>query len=445
MTSSLVPEAVKMTKDDKKKKPKTTKKKKEAPEQVDPISFTELQTIYNDNFPELWTPFLATLGVIAQHYIEDIENPFTLILQGPASGGKTTVLSCYMGLNEHVYWSDQFTAAAFVSHSTTTKKEDLKNVDMLPKIRHKTMITPELSTIFSDRKDSLTQTMGVLTRILDGHGYQKDTGAHGGRGYQGDYFFTWLGATTPIQPHVWKLMSTIGARLYFINVNTKVKNDGDMVDQLLGEDVYGTKLKNCKEATKAFLIGFKQAHPDKVDWDRSKEDREVIKVIAKLAMLLSRLRGAVEVYKTNSDNDGDTDFGYMPPAIEVPDRAATMLYNLARGIALTRGRTQVLYEDLPLVIEIALSSAPLERINVFNSLLGKGELTAEETAHILNSSIPNARKVMEKLRVLHLVDLNERNDGFQGPPTKFIDVAYDLMWFRSKEFRDIRKGIYETN
>ena len=424
-----------------KKKKKGSGTKGKAPEQVDPISFNELQTIYTDNFPELWTPFRAALAVMAQHYITDIANPFTLIFQGPPSGGKTTVLSCFMGLDEHVYWSDQFTAAAFVSHSSTTSKKDLKEVDMLPKIRHKTLITPELSTIFSARKERLMETMGVLTRILDGNGFTKDTGAHGSRGYQGDYFFTWLGATTPIRPHVWNIMSIIGARMFFTNVSPDTKSDEDMMLRIMGEDSYDVKLKNVKKATSAFFAGLRKAHPTRIEWSRSTEDKSVAKVIMRLAKLLSKLRGAVELSKGTVDQHGDTDFSYMPPIFEDPTRAATMLYNLARGNALIHGRTQISHADLPMVIEIALSSAPLERVNVFSALLKEGTLTTEDTADVLNCSLPNARKVMKKLEVLQLVEVSERSDGFGGQPTIFIDVTYDLMWFRSKEFRATRKGI----
>jgi len=414
----------------------------ETPELIDPISFDELKTIYNDNFPKLWESYSAALAVMGQHFIDDISNPFTLFFQGPPSGGKTTVLDCFMGLNDYIYWSDSFTAASFVSHSTTTPKNQLKDIDMLPKIRHKTLITPELSTLFQDRKDSLNQTMGILTRVLDGNGLMRDTGAHGSRGYQGDYFFTWLGATTPIQPHVWKLMGSIGARMYFLNVNTGDDSENEMLDQIMGNS-HKKKVIMCQKATKAFFIGMGAKHPEKVHWNRENENREIMKVIVKLAKLLARLRGTVDIKKTKNDETGESDFAFTQPIIEKPSRATSMLYNLARGNAIINGRKFLKFEDLPIVIEIALSSAPFDRTGVFNALLERGILTSEETADILNCSIPIARNIIKRLSVLGMVDVEDKIEGFGGRATKVISLTYDLMWFRGKDFQAMRKGIYE--
>lgn len=73
------------------------------------------------------------------------------------------------------------------------KKEKLKEVDMLPKLRNKFFLTPELSPIFSSREDELLQMLGILTRVLDGHGYESDTGAQGHRGFSGKFMYTWHG------------------------------------------------------------------------------------------------------------------------------------------------------------------------------------------------------------------------------------------------------------
>lgn len=41
--------------------------------------------------------------------------------------------------------------------ANATEKQ-LENIDLLPKIKHKTLITPELGTMFSDREDKLKAT-----------------------------------------------------------------------------------------------------------------------------------------------------------------------------------------------------------------------------------------------------------------------------------------------
>ena len=58
----------------------------------------------------------------------------------------------------------------------------------------------------------------MLTTVLDGHGYIADSGTQGRRGYTGDYQFAWLGATTPLPPHVWKITAALGSRLFFYEI-----------------------------------------------------------------------------------------------------------------------------------------------------------------------------------------------------------------------------------
>ena len=82
-----------------------------------------------------------------------------------------------------------------LSHTVlAVKKEALAKIDMLPKIKNKLLLTPELSPTFAKKDDDLIEILGILTRVLDGHGYESDTGAHGHRGYNEPMMFVWIGA-----------------------------------------------------------------------------------------------------------------------------------------------------------------------------------------------------------------------------------------------------------
>ena len=80
-----------------------------------------------------------------------------------------------------------------MSHNTAVSKEDLCEIDMLPKIRFKLLLTPELTPLFSASEDELMENLGIITSVLDGKGYVSHSGAHGRRGYYGNYMFTWVG------------------------------------------------------------------------------------------------------------------------------------------------------------------------------------------------------------------------------------------------------------
>ena len=48
---------------------------------------------------------------------------------------------------------------------------------MLPKIRLKMFLTPELTPTFSANEDDLRETLGIITSVLDGNGYVNHSGA----------------------------------------------------------------------------------------------------------------------------------------------------------------------------------------------------------------------------------------------------------------------------
>ena len=41
----------------------------------------------------------------------------------------------------------------------------------------------------------------------------------------------------------------------------------------------------------------------KIKWDRNKDEKDTIRIIAKLAILLAHIRGAVKVFKTSEHED----------------------------------------------------------------------------------------------------------------------------------------------
>ncbi|HSF50855.1 MAG TPA: hypothetical protein VLA74_08860 [Nitrososphaeraceae archaeon] len=107
------------------------------------------------------------------------------------------------------YFIDKFTAKSFVSHSATVAKDKLKEVDLLPRIKDKIVLTPELSPLFTGKEEDTKEQFGIITRLLDGNGLETESGVHGKRGYYGDYMFTWIGAAVDIPHSVYKFLSTI--------------------------------------------------------------------------------------------------------------------------------------------------------------------------------------------------------------------------------------------
>ena len=83
--------------------------------------------------------------------------------------------------------------------------------------------------------------------------------------------------------------------------------------------------------------------------------------------LLAHLRGVVLTWQTQ-DTQG-SEHGYGLPTIGEPDRAMQQLANFAKGYALLTGRNYVTIEDLPMIVKVVLSTAPIERVTIFANQL----------------------------------------------------------------------------
>ena len=163
---------------------------------------------------------LAIFGAMA---LGKRTKPLTLIFDGPSGSGKTTVLQMAfpikeIGLDGFVYRSDKFTPKAFVTHAANVSKAELAKIDLLPRIEQKVLITKEMAPILRGRKEDLIEIFSILIGVLDGKGFVSDSGIQGRRGYDRSIVFNWLGATTPLPPNTYRLMSQLGNRLLFFEM-----------------------------------------------------------------------------------------------------------------------------------------------------------------------------------------------------------------------------------
>lgn len=398
------------------------------------VGFFEWKNTIKSYFPDCAFPAEVILSTITQLLINDVTNPFALVLIDVPSAGKTITINFFSDIKDLTYSTDKFTPASFVSNATNVKKEQLKEIDLLPRIRYKLFLIRDLAPLFGERDDDLLKSLGLLTRVLDGEGLQTDSGIHGQREYVGDYLFMLVAGSTPIQPRVWKTMGNLGARLFFLNMNSKDKSESELADQLLSGS-YKIKERKCKQVTKDFLYGLWNKYPKGIDWDKSKEDIENLKIIARCAKLLSKLRGTINIWKDNSQS-GEI-YDYTNVVIEKPDRINQLLYNLCRGHALACGRTYINHEDLKLAIEISIDSAPNVRANLFRTLLEKeGKLKTTQIEVALKCSKPTALKEMEKLKILGVAFVNNLNPTDESE--KEIKLISELEWFLSEECKKIR-------
>jgi predicted transcriptional regulator len=412
--------------------------------------YQNLQQLVDKNLPNLWISLELELSILRILNIQDCTLPFAGIVLGRPSSLKTVGIELFRKWH-HTYYTDNFSAKAFVSHSTAVPKEALVEIDMLPKIKNKCFLTPELAPTFAAKDEDLIQVLGIMTRILDGHGYESDTGAHGHRGYNEEMMFTWIGAAVDIPHKVHKLLGTLGPKLYFLRLPKADKSEDEYLAQIQNDN-FGSKVKEVQEALFDYLKWFeigpemtinKESSLPKMKWNFEQDDKETLIYIIRLARLLAHLRGVVPTWETKGTQGSD--YAYTIATIEEPDRAITQLRNLARGHALSQGRNCITIEDIPLIVKVVLSTASVERVVIFNLLLAhRGRLTTSIITESLNTTTPTALRTMTELKALGLVDMIEVVVEEEGGNKKII-LKPEFEWFVSEDFSKSREGFEPTD
>jgi hypothetical protein len=379
-------------------------------------------------FPGLGPAVDCALSVAATPLLKDNANPVAVVYVGVPSSSKTTVVDMLDG-HPAAYRSDNFTPASFVSHASNVDRKHLEKVDLLPRIKHKVLLTPEMAPIFRGREDELTPKFSIITKVLDGNGLMTDSGTQGRRGYSGDYLFAWLGCTTPFGKAAWNVMGQLGSRLFFYRMDT----DEDItVETLLSATegvAYRERLRRCQEIVQRFLGEVTLPGVRGVEWKSADDARHVRQMIAWLAMALSAMRSQPR-----------TDDEEARP--ELPYRAHMVLYNLARGHALVHGRRQLSVEDLPVVAKVALDSMAGGYGRVFAALSMKGApLTVAEVAAVLSSSVPTARDVMEELERRGVMAFDKPGVG----KTASLKFAPGWKVFETEPFGRVFRGLFSPD
>jgi hypothetical protein len=391
-------------------------------------NYMEWKQIIRQYYPDLVVPAEICASVVAQLFIQDIVNPFSLVLMAPSATGKTTLINFFDNIDNLTYSTDAFSSASFVSNAANIRTEKLAEIDLLPRIKDKAFLVRDLSTIFSKREDILNEILGKLTRVLDGEGLSIDSGSHGRRNLTGSYFFVMLSATTPVSGRVWRMMGTLGSRLFFLNIQPRHKPMDELVSQVKSIAPKKKELL-CREATKEMLMHLGERHPQKIEWNRGQDSDEVIERIVVYAKLLAKSRGVVNLRNEYKKQDNTFVFDFEPPIIESPDRLCTLFYNLCRGRALLCGRSQIGADDLTVVRLLAIDSAPPNRARLIRELIALGgKLTTSQVRSSLQCSVPSALKEMKTLVVLGVCEMNQVREGKPRDADFEINLASEFNW-----------------
>jgi hypothetical protein len=407
------------------------------------VRYQKLYDTIQNAIPEIWPGLEFELSVLRILNIENCTLPFIGILLGRPSSYKTVIVNLLKKW-PYAFYTDNFTARSFVSHSTAVgSREELEEIDMLPKIKDRLFLTPELSPMFTTKEEDLVQLLGIITRIADGHGYVSDSGAHGHRGYGEDIMFSWIGAAVDIPYKVYKILGYLGAKLYFFRMGFDQQTSDQLLAYAVDDEEFNPKVLEIKNLLLDYLKWFETC-PDmkpKIKMDKSKDSRDALKYIAGIADLLSFLRCTAVVWETYGSQGSE--YAYSISQREVPRRAITCLKNLARGHALLTGLNYITLDDIPMIIKTGLDTAAIERVSMFSLLVANnGTLTTDQILDSLRVSRPTALRTMAEFNAIGLVTIENTDEDKPGRPSKRMVLNPRFDWFLTDEL--IKKIIPHT-
>jgi hypothetical protein len=95
--------------------------------------YNNLKKVIDENLPQLRLQIELQLSVNSILHIKDCTLPMAVIVLGAPSSLKTQGIELFRKWPT-TYYTDNFSARSFVSHNTSVKREQLQEIDLLPKL-----------------------------------------------------------------------------------------------------------------------------------------------------------------------------------------------------------------------------------------------------------------------------------------------------------------------
>ena len=398
------------------------------PEPCTGVTLGLIDALLDQHYPGLRSPVRACLAVCATMSLKGRTKPLTLILEGGSGSGKTAALQMLMPkaephLNNYIYRSDKFTPRAFVSHAANVKARDMQKLDLIDRLRDKILLTKELAPIFGGRDEELRDNIAILISVLDGEGFISDSGMRGRRGYDKPILFNWLGATTPLQARVHRMMSQLGTRLLFFAVPTFELTDVQLLDYARnGKPDEAAAI--CNQAINTFLHEFYQLHPiGCVEPDSVGFPEHLLEELIRWAQLL--VKGRAEVLTEKDNGEPEPVSAAQPEGIW---RVVDYFKELALGHALLYDRKNVDSCDLVLIGHVAISSIPGHVRPVLTRLREANCVTSGEVEKLCRVTRPTARKRLRELEVLGISSRTSGSTATNQPDS--VSLTPEFAWLR---------------
>lgn len=325
-------------------------------------------------------------------------DPAWLVIVGPSSGGKSTILEALEGCQD-VIPIDDLTPQTFVS-GVKVKHGD-KDPSLLNRLPvNGILIFKDLSTIITKEKESRAAIISQLRKIYDGNYHKQFGNSAEGVAWKGRVALI-AGATSSIYS-LMHVFSDLGERFLLYNFLQP-----DRIAQTLKatENLDKAPARELmKEAFKDYLDSLVLPTRDELIPVPEAIRREIIE----LAELATRARSKVE--RSEKIRNNPIIQVHFP---EMPARFSTQLLALAQGLMVINGNNQLTETDKSILFKIALDSIPnIRRLILYNLTKYK---KIETAALALKMSYPtlSLSPQLEELTAMEIITRSKSN-GTKG-------------------------------
>ena len=397
------------------------------------VTFEEWKSTVMATYPELYHPMLLCGCLTVGPLINSVTQPLGVILVGSASGGKTTSIRLYCRIPELSVYVDNLTAASFVSHATTKTTKELKDVDLLPRIRYRTLNVKDMGSVFTAGVDTMRALFGRMLSIFDGEGFTSVSGVHGKRGYgadpaDNDYTFMFLGATTPPSSAIYPELARLGPRVYFYYL----PYIPDTEEEVKARQRRAGKAQaiHCQEITRDYVRGLAYVNGERKEFsfNMSRLPVELEDACAKLARL------------TTVGRSTDDSILQERKGPERWQRCYNTYLQLAtqHSFFVSQGR-EIGFADAAPCLALALDSINPPYNEVVRHVVwsGRGEANVDEIARVLRVSDDTARRVMKETVAQGIGEIRDDCTQPGRPRTLYTLHGTEFAWLLEPRWQAI--------
>lgn len=343
---------------------------------------------------------------------------WTLLIAAPGSG-KTEIVQALSGLPE-VHALSALTAQTFASGL-----RGKRSASLLHRLEDegKTFVTlKDLTTVLTMHREARAEILAQLREIYDGS-YRKEFGTGETVEWAGRLGF--LAGVTPVIDSHHAVLALLGER--FVHCRFGSDRRAASLRALAQRGDEHAMRTELREAVRAFVEGL-DLHPRPTDPD-------LLEAIVALADFTTRARTGVERDPHSRDITA-------VPALEAPTRLAKQLLGLLQALV-AMGKTEA--EALALVVRVAHDCVPPVRLGVLRLLSDLEEQRTPEIAERLGLPTSTARRALEDLVAVGLVQREAGPGGRGGADGWALCAEAAALWLEADPNRSRDVGTREEN